>query len=62
MHCATCRCDPGPVCTCGHLDTSHAFRNDRTPAGRKVRTGCTVHAGPKGTPCGCTQFTPKEAT
>lgn len=53
-HCPTCRCRTAPVCTCGHLPTSHDL-----PTGY-VRTGCTVHTGPKGTPCGCTQYEPRK--
>lgn len=56
-HCPTCQCQPAPVCTCGHLPTSHDL--PKRKAGY-VRTGCSVSEGPKATPCGCTAYTPVE--
>jgi hypothetical protein len=37
---------------CPHLDVSHDLRADGT------RGACSVHTGPKGTPCGCAAFVP----
>jgi hypothetical protein len=61
-HCATCSCFTAGVCTCGHPDVQHGFLNDRTKAGRQVRTACSVHEGRKGVPCGCLAYTPQEET
>lgn len=60
-HCATCKCDHGPICGCGHQITSHdlAWRTVNKIRAL-VRTACSVHTGPKGTPCGCPLFTPRE--
>lgn len=55
---------PGPRCVtptpagrCGHGAERHELKK-----GTRIRTVCTVHTGPKATPCGCPHFTPEEVT
>lgn len=61
-HCPTCRCTPGPPrCTCGHVAEQHDLKErKRDGVTVRVRTACSVHTGPKGTPCGCLAYTPEE--
>lgn len=40
------------ACECAHGEGSHDIRRDGT------RGACSVHTGPKGTPCGCLQWSP----
>lgn len=49
---------PGPRCTapgCGHGAELHDLARDK-----KTRKACSIHTGPKATPCGCPAFTPEE--
>lgn len=44
-------------CRCGHAAEFHNLSTDR-----RRRTTCTVHTGPRATPCGCEAYEPEEVT
>ena len=48
---------PTPAGVCGHINVFHELKK-----GTRIRTACTIHAGPKAEPCGCPAYEPEEVT